>query len=147
MAVMLGQAALKASGGHGGSSLVSLAIVSRSSSRRQLSPLRQSASGGGRAQIFKFPNVRTSDLYLECLVGCSCRLSFFSIADASEEFGHQPESSSAEDCHYRRLAYVPVPRPEQSDGSGHRIHRSSARFENRDLLTSTSTTTLRGKKI
>ena len=129
MAVMMGQAALKASGGHGGSSMASPAIGARCSPRRQLSPVRQSASGGGRARILKFPNVRTSDLYLECLVGRSFRPSFFSIADASEEFRHPPESSSAEDCHHRRLAYVPVPRPEQSDGSGHRIHRPSARFE------------------
>ncbi|PON66737.1 hypothetical protein PanWU01x14_107740 [Parasponia andersonii] len=100
--------------------------------RRQPGPRRRESRA--RIRIPDLPDVRTGDLGLGVLVGSrrGSRRSRRS-STAAYEFRHRPQGPAAQyglDC---RLAHVPVPSPEQSHGSVHRVHSSSTRFKQQRL--------------
>ncbi|POO00737.1 LOW QUALITY PROTEIN: hypothetical protein TorRG33x02_033680 [Trema orientale] len=97
-------------------------------------PGPRSRESRARIRIPELPDVRTGDLGLGVLVGSrrGSRRSRPSSA-AAQEFRHRPQGPAPQYGLDRRLAHVPVPSPEQSHGSVHRVHGSSTRFKQQRL--------------
>ena len=111
--------------------------------RRLLPPLHSPAGGHPRRKFLRKAEIEIGCRFLprymqisrseEVDVVCVGDVVGFLRRKIDGVLRDRPKDSASENCLHRRLADVPVPRPQQPHRSVHRIHRPSTRFKQQRL--------------